>query len=384
MPTVKLGDVVCRVKDKVDKDTTELEYYVGGEHFEYGEICISQRGLIQGSTISPAFHMHFVPGDVLLMSRNPHLRKAGMVDFEGICSDVSYVCRTRDERVLLQRFLPFIFQTNDFWDFAEANKKGSTNFFLNWSDFEKYEFDLPSIDSQIALTSLFWKIQETLESEKAALKEAVILRNSLYEETQSKNYFDTHSIPYHVGTVGNEFTVCNNLRKPLSQAVRSEIQGPYEYWGPTGILDHINEYRLDGEYALIGEDGDHFLKYRYWDMTHLIKGKFNVNNHAHVLCADKGNYIKWFYYYFKHRNIESVLTKQGGGRLKLTKATLLTLPIIIPSPEQQALLCQRYDSMEAAIIALKERIQRTRDMLRAITENALAGGTEFVTEEASR
>ena len=101
MPTVKLGDVVCRVKDKVDKDTTELEYYVGGEHFEYGEICISQRGLIQGSTIGPAFHMHFVPGDVLLMSRNPHLRKAGMVDFEGICSDVSYVCRTRDERVLL-------------------------------------------------------------------------------------------------------------------------------------------------------------------------------------------------------------------------------------------------------------------------------------------
>ena len=68
-------------------------------------------------------------------------------------------------------------------------------------------------------------------------------------------------------------------------------------------------------------------------MTHLIKGKFNVNNHAHVLCADKGKHIKWFYYYFKHRNIESVLTKQGGGRLKLTKATLLTLPVIIPSPE---------------------------------------------------
>ena len=155
-----------------------------------------------------------------------------------------------------------LFQTNDFWDFAEANKKGSTNFFLNLSDFEKYEFNLPSIDSQVTLTSLFWKIQETLKSEKAALKEAVILRNPLYEETQSKSYFDTHSIPYHVGTVGNEFSVCNNFRKPLSQAVRSEIQGPYAYWGPTGILDHINEYRLDGEYALTGEDGNRFLKYR--------------------------------------------------------------------------------------------------------------------------
>ena len=89
MPKVTLKDVVCRIKDKVDKDNTDLEYYIGGEHFDNGEITISNRGVIAGSTIGPAFHMRFMPGDVLLMSRNPHLRKAAVVDFEGICSDVS-------------------------------------------------------------------------------------------------------------------------------------------------------------------------------------------------------------------------------------------------------------------------------------------------------
>ena len=182
MAKVLLKDVVQRIKDKVDKDNTELEYYIGGEHFDYGEICITKRGVIAGSTIGPAFHMQFKPGDVLLMSRNPHLRKAGVVDFEGICSDVSYVCRTKDENVLLQRYLPFIFQTDDFWNFAEQNKHGSTNFFLNWSDFEKYEFELPEIEEQKRLTELLWSAQDTKTAYQELLRQTDELVKSQFIE----------------------------------------------------------------------------------------------------------------------------------------------------------------------------------------------------------
>jgi type I restriction enzyme S subunit len=171
-----------RIKDKVDKDNTELEYYIGGEHFDNGEICITKRGIIKESTIGPAFHMRFKPGDVLLMSRNPHLRKAGVVDFEGICSDVSYVCRTRDENVLMQRFLPFIFQTDAFWKFAEENKGGSTNFFLNWSDFERYEFDLPSIEEQRQLTEILWAAQNAKLAYKELLRQTDELVKSQFIE----------------------------------------------------------------------------------------------------------------------------------------------------------------------------------------------------------
>ncbi len=163
---VRLGDVVKRVKEKVDKKNTELEYYIGGEHFDSGEIIISKKGIIKESTIGPAFHMKFQPGHVLLMSRNPHLRKAGVVNFEGICSDVSYVCETKDEAILSQKFLPFIFQTESFWTFAEENKKGSTNFFLNWSDFERFEFKLPNITEQEKLSNLLWAATNSKEAYK--------------------------------------------------------------------------------------------------------------------------------------------------------------------------------------------------------------------------
>lgn len=166
---VFLSDVVKRVKNKVDRNTTGLIYYIGGEHFDNGEIVISKKGIIKESTIGPAFRMSFEPGHVLLMSRNPHLRKAGVVDFNGICSDVSYVCETKDETKLRQKFLPFIFQSEIFWEFAEANKKGSTNFFLNWSDFERFKFSLPSIEDQDKLIELLWAGNNTKEAYKKLL-----------------------------------------------------------------------------------------------------------------------------------------------------------------------------------------------------------------------
>ena len=166
---VKLGDVVSHIKDKIDKDNTTLEYYVGGEHIDSGRIVINKRAPLKGSTIGPAFHMHFMPGDVLLMSRNPHLCKASMVDFEGICSDVSYIVRTKDESIFTQRLLPFVVQTKAFWQFAEENKRGGMPFFLNWKDFAEFQFNLPTHEEQEKIADLLWAAEKTKEAYETQL-----------------------------------------------------------------------------------------------------------------------------------------------------------------------------------------------------------------------
>lgn len=178
----KLKDIIHRVKDNVDAQNTELEFYIGGEHFDNGEVLITKKGVIKGSTIGPAFHMRFKSGQVLLMSRNPHLRKAGMVDFEGICSDVSYVCETNDEQKFKQRLIPFLFQSDVFWKTAEANKKGSTNFFLNWSDFEKFEFNVPEPEEQEKLADLLWAAEEARQAYKKLIKQTDDLINAKFIE----------------------------------------------------------------------------------------------------------------------------------------------------------------------------------------------------------
>lgn len=166
MALVRLEDVIHRVNTKEDKDHTDLIYYVGGEHLDSGNIRVTKRGVIEGSTIGPMFYYGFKAGDFLLVSRNPHLKKAGVVDFDGICSEKTFVLSTVDEHVLLPEYLPFVLQNERFWEYAVQHRHGSTNTFINWSTLASYEFDLPNLNTQRKLASALWSINDTMEAYK--------------------------------------------------------------------------------------------------------------------------------------------------------------------------------------------------------------------------
>jgi type I restriction enzyme, S subunit len=159
------------------------------------------------------------------------------------------------------------------------------------------------------------------------------LKNKVFEDRKP---FSNSTIPndWVISTVGDAFEICNNLRYPISEEERRKIQGNYPYYGPTKIQDYINEYRLDGKYSLIGEDGDHFLKWKELPMTLLIEGKFNVNNHAHVVKGTT-NITEWFFYYFNQKELTPYITRQGAGRYKLTKQSLEKIPVPLPTISEQ-------------------------------------------------
>lgn len=158
---VKFSDVVRRANTKEDRFNTDKEFYVGGEHMITGEYLITRRGIIAGSNIGPMFYFGFKKGQVLLASRSPDLKKAGMVTFDGICSEKTFVIETKDESILLQDFLPAIVRSESFWKYANDNQSGSVNHFINWTTFANYEFDLPDIDTQRKLSTLLWSMERT-------------------------------------------------------------------------------------------------------------------------------------------------------------------------------------------------------------------------------
>lgn len=163
MAVVKFEDVATRVNTKEDRHNTDLVYYVGGDHIDSESLKVSKRGIIKGAPLGPMFYFGFKPGDILFVTRNPHLRKCAVVDFAGICSEKTLVIATKDETVLCQKYLAGVMQSNDFWDFLEENKSGSVNYFINWSTLAEYEFDLPPIEEQRALAEKLWAANDLKE-----------------------------------------------------------------------------------------------------------------------------------------------------------------------------------------------------------------------------
>ena len=169
---VRLDEVVDKIAGDEDRLTTKLEYYIGGEHIDSESILINQRGLLKsdkGRTLGYQFHYPFQKGDTLFMTKNPYLKKCGMVDFDGICSVATFVLRTKNNNTLLEKYLPIVTQTDDFWDYMESHKSGSVNYFITWKTLGSYEFDLPSIEEQKKLSETLWQIMATIDSYKKLL-----------------------------------------------------------------------------------------------------------------------------------------------------------------------------------------------------------------------
>ena len=206
MKRVVFKDVVKRINNNVDRHNTHILYYVGGEHIESNEFMIHDKGLIKGSTIGYKFHYGFEPRHILFMSRNPHLRKASMVDFEGICSDSTYVVESRDENILLQEYLLIEMQSDRFWQWAEEHKSGGVNYLINYATLETYEFDLPHIDEQRVLADKLWAAYRLKESYRKLLVATQEMVKSQFiemfygmETTPVKDYIDD-SFPGEWGT----------------------------------------------------------------------------------------------------------------------------------------------------------------------------------------
>lgn len=157
-------------------------------------------------------------------------------------------------------------------------------------------------------------------------------------------------------TVGEACAIRNDLRLPISRDERATMKGPYPYYGPTGQLDAIAGFRIDGKFALIGEDGDHFLDVKNKPQTTLVSGRFNVNNHAHVIESTGQCSAEWFYNYFHHRSIKPFLTRQGASRYKLNKAALQEIPIILPPAEEQESISALFREWNAATQKAKQLI----------------------------
>ena len=129
------------------------------------------------------------------------------------------------------------------------------------------------------------------------------------------------------GELTNSF---NNTRKPVKEGDRRNMQGPYPYYGATGIVDYVNDYKLDGTYLLISEDGK-ALEFRNYDIAFIATGKIWVNNHAHVVQSKGKVSLEYLQYYFKYLDISDWVS--GIDQKKLNRANLDIIPIMVPPAE---------------------------------------------------
>ncbi|MBU1782850.1 restriction endonuclease subunit S, partial [bacterium] len=169
----------------------------------------------------------------------------------------------------------------------------------------------------------------------------------------------------------------DNIRVPLSAEERGQVEGSYPYYGATGIIGYVNDYLFDGEYLLIGEDGAPFFLENK-DVAFTAKGKFWVNNHAHILKIYENSDIRFVMHSLNCVDYEKYIT--GSTRDKLTQSDLSR--IIIPFPpfsEQQSIanfLDQKTSKIDELIKKNEKLVELLKEKRQAIISHAVTKGLD--------
>ena len=180
-------------------------------------------------------------------------------------------------------------------------------------------------------------------------------------------------------TIGSLTKNFDRQRVPLKAQDRAAMQGPFPYYGASGVIDSVNRYLFDGTYLLITEDGIPLSQSK--NIAFLASGKFWVNNHAHVVKALGDLPLGYLNAYANSVSRQGYVT--GTTRLKLTQFALNSIPVPLPPlPEQRRIVAEiekHFTRLDASVAALK-RVQANLKRYRASVLKSACEGKLVPTE----
>ena len=177
--TYKFGDIALNLKTIVKYPLSEgFERYVGLEHVMPGNIHIKSWGKISDGT---TFTRVFRKGQVLFGKRRAYQKKAAIAEFDGVCSGDILVFKA-NEKYIVSELLPFIVQSDKFFDYAIKTSAGSLSPRTKFKDLAKLKFKLPPLDEQKRLADLLWSVDESVNKYCNLLRKTEVCAKSFIKK----------------------------------------------------------------------------------------------------------------------------------------------------------------------------------------------------------
>ena len=139
-------------------------------------------------------------------------------------------------------------------------------------------------------------------------------------------------------------------------------------------MDYIDDYIFDGRRILIGEDGAN-LVLRNLPLVYVADGKYWVNNHAHIL--EPGKHLDFDYAALQLELIDLTDYITGSAQPKLSQANLGSIPIVIPSLDEQGSIVRsiadKSGILGRAIESRKELLEKLGQYRKSLISETVTG-----------
>lgn len=375
---VKFGDVVQLSKARcADPLAGGVERYVGLEHLEPGDLRIRRWGNVADGV---TFTSLFKPGQVLFGKRRAYQRKVAVADFSGVCSGDIYVLESKDASVLLPELLPFICQTDTFFEHAVGTSAGSLSPRTNWNSLADFEFSLPSPGEQQNIVRLAHAHQGCSESYRQLVSSTASLLLARTHEifssgvtSQSKRIGDIADVQYGL-TVNAKRREAKNMLPYLRVANTQRFKFDLAEIKTIGIEAKDSDCLLKQGDILVVEghaDINELGRAAMWEEQ--IPLCYHQNHLIRIRCRETAvpGYVLE---YINSPAGRAYFRKQGkstSGLNTLNSKVVREMQIPIPTLDEQASIARELSEGRLALDAATSRYQQALAMGKMAVEQAL-------------
>lgn len=332
-----LSDLVDVISEHIPNPSTSgFKIFVGLEHYDSGEPIIKRYGTTDNLESSVK---HFISGDILVARRNVYLRRAGVINFEGVTSGDSIVLRVKDKEY--SDILPFILNSDDFWDYAEQNSDGTMSKRLAPDVLLEYECNIS--ENHHNLADKLWAAYRLREGYKKLLAATDEMVKSQFIDMFGNPLFNTKKWRWY-SNINNVVTIVlgstPNTKEP-------------KYWD--GDIKWITPAEMDDETFMINDTLRHITEFgvKSANLTKLPVGSVLFSTRAPIgkvgiaaaemycnqgfksfICSNQVDSI--FLYYTLKLNKEYLCSLGTGTTFKeLSKKTVEGLKLGVPPIDLQ-------------------------------------------------
>lgn len=380
---VTFGDVVQLSGERSNYPEADgFDRYVGLDHIEPGDLKIRRWGSVaEGTTFTNVFR----PGQVLFGKRRAYQRKVAVADFTGVCSGDIYVFEPKNSN-LLPELLPFICQTDEFFQHAVGTSAGSLSPRTNWESLASYELALPALEEQRQIVKMLGTCFSTTERYVEVIAEARVLRASTLYHFFGGGDLTRHPQPESTSASGLARTWRKVRLAEVSRIVRGSTPRPAQDprffggshvpWITVGELTKDDSPFLTETATMLTEEGAKRSRLLRESTVVLTNSGFSLGIPKILSisgCANDGiaafedlddGVVPLFLYYrlFGLTKYFRTVVAAGGDQPNLNTSRIGEIEIALPNKRTQEHIATILRSADEAIQSSRRRAKQLRSL----------------------
>lgn len=294
---------------------------------------------------------------------------------EGIVSPLYTCLKLIDKNEINSDFLLYYFKSPAWYRYVYANgDTGVRHDRVSIKDDTLLDMPIhiPDKDEQIKVVQLFKSIDDVIDVLKSDVllweeKKKGVMQKIFSQEVRFKKKDGSDYSEWEKRKLEEVVVFLDGKRKPLEGKQR--VSGIYPYYGASGIIDYVEDYIFDEENILLSEDGANIIN-RTYRVSFLARGKYWVNNHAHVLHPKNDNSA-----IFICEQLESLdygKYNSGSAQPKLNQEVCRKIPIIMPCLEEQRRIADFLSSIDEVIQIKKQKLEVWKNIKKGLLQRMFA------------